>query len=306
MGNVEWLKKDMSIFVRLRRTIDIRLERHAPARFLVIILGPNTDEGHVSHIQMGEAAAMLLQDEVVVEAAYSAVTPETFLEAVDIRMNKLTVIPHIHRPTDQGVEKRLSALTAEMHALAGTDHTNWVGGEWTELEKDSFKTGYTLSNFLVFLQKYAMPLVSSIFIALLIKNLDPDWYANLEADHGGGHADEASGGAAAHRLARAVNDTGHESGHGVDSPPAFFNLEIDGHRVTANFIANDILMNFHFAIASEEIVEACLPGGILYPPTKAAANPLGATVGGVLGPIIFFYVFSALFDSGGAFEEAGY
>eukprot|EP00035_Acanthoeca_spectabilis_P006033 m.119765 g.119765 ORF g.119765 m.119765 type:complete len:545 (+) comp13314_c0_seq1:1-1635(+) len=65
-------------------------------------------------------------------------------------------------------------------------------------------------------------------------------------------------------------------------------------------------MNFHFAIASEEIVEACLPGGILYPPTKAAANPLGATIGGVLGPIIFFYVFSALFDSGGAFEEAGY
>eukprot|EP00035_Acanthoeca_spectabilis_P006034 m.119771 g.119771 ORF g.119771 m.119771 type:complete len:174 (+) comp13314_c1_seq1:1237-1758(+) len=119
----------MCIFVRLRRTIDIRLERHAPARFLVIILGPNTNEGHVSHIQMGEAAAMLLQDEVVVEAAYSAVTPETFLEAVDIRMNKLTVIPHIHRPTDQGVEKRLSALTAEMHALAGTDHTNWVGGE---------------------------------------------------------------------------------------------------------------------------------------------------------------------------------
>ena len=42
-------------------------------------------------VQMGEAAGMLFQDELVVKAAYEATTPETFLDMLDVRINKLTV-----------------------------------------------------------------------------------------------------------------------------------------------------------------------------------------------------------------------
>lgn len=55
------------------------------------------------------------------------------------------------------------------------------------------------------------------------------------------------------------------------------------------FIADDIIMVFFFGLASKEITEAMLPGGSLNPPRKAA-NPLLATVGGVIGPILIYFV----------------
>jgi len=54
-------------------------------------------------------------------------------------MNKLTVVPHIHRPTNQGVQKRLQKFRKEM--LKASDSDVWVGGEWDEWEEDAFKTG---------------------------------------------------------------------------------------------------------------------------------------------------------------------
>ena len=69
VADVDWLEEDVVVFVRLMTTLDIRLERHAPARFLVLVMGPAGDDAHERHIQMGEAAAALLQDEVVVAAA---------------------------------------------------------------------------------------------------------------------------------------------------------------------------------------------------------------------------------------------
>lgn len=91
VGDVDWLKRDLVLFARLVDPVDAKLERHAPARFLVIILGPNDAEDRKRHIQMGEAAGMLFMDELVVRAAYDAMTPETFLDMLDLRMNKLTV-----------------------------------------------------------------------------------------------------------------------------------------------------------------------------------------------------------------------
>ena len=82
VGDFEWLDKDLVAFVRLETTLDMRLERHAQARFLVFVVGPAGDEAHERHIQMGEAAGALLQDEVVVAAAYAAHDPDRFLEAV--------------------------------------------------------------------------------------------------------------------------------------------------------------------------------------------------------------------------------
>jgi NhaA family Na+:H+ antiporter len=59
------------------------------------------------------------------------------------------------------------------------------------------------------------------------------------------------------------------------------------HWYTLSFIVNDILMALFFAIAAKEVWESLLPGGALSNPRKAA-TPLLATLGGILGPVLFY------------------
>jgi NhaA family Na+:H+ antiporter len=66
-------------------------------------------------------------------------------------------------------------------------------------------------------------------------------------------------------------------------------LEIFGHPVTLHWLVNDIFMVFFFGIAAKEITESCLPGGNLNPITKSI-NPLMATLGGVIGPVLVFFI----------------
>ena len=79
---------------------------------------------------------------------------------------------------------------------------------------------------------------------------------------GDGHAEESSHG------------EGHSHGH-------------DG--LTIHFLVNDILMAFFFAKAGKEVWEAMLPNGALSNP-RTAATPLFATAGGVIGPVVVFFV----------------
>lgn len=60
-----------------------------------------------------------------------------------------------------------------------------------------------------------------------------------------------------------------------------------------HFLINDIFMFLFFATAGIEIVHSVSPGGSLNP-IKKAVTPLIATLGGVLGPIIVFFVLNAL------------
>ncbi|MGE0791310.1 MAG: Na+/H+ antiporter NhaA [Sandaracinaceae bacterium] len=57
--------------------------------------------------------------------------------------------------------------------------------------------------------------------------------------------------------------------------------------LSIHFIVNDLFMVLFFGIATKEITEAVLPGGSLNPPKKAV-NPLLATLGGVVGPILVY------------------
>ena len=59
------------------------------------------------------------------------------------------------------------------------------------------------------------------------------------------------------------------------------------HWYHLSFIINDLLMALFFAIAAKEVWESLLPGGALSNPRKAA-TPLLATVGGILGPVLFY------------------
>lgn len=60
-----------------------------------------------------------------------------------------------------------------------------------------------------------------------------------------------------------------------------------------HFIVNDFFMVLFFGIAAAEITQSCLPGGDLHPLRKAI-NPLFATAGGVIGPVLVYLVLNAI------------
>lgn len=347
VGGVEWLEEDIVCFVRLKEPIDMRLERKAAARFFCLIIGPPKDRDCVRHREMAEALASMLQDEEVVEACFSAVNGRDVLDAFDMRMHKLTLLPHIHRPTTAGIKKIGEKMHKEMAAISGTDHRQLK--RWDKRAEDlKLDEGLTFQKFLLGMQKYAIPLILGVVIAMVLKNVEADWYdLAFGAAHGDSHGDDGHGNATDHHLlgngsnasvgmhhaggdaggddhdAHGVGSGGHTNGtnhtdgqhnashdgnHGDahhDVVPTFFTLELHNHVVNLHFIVNDIFMCFFFGLATVEIVESFLPGAILYPPTKAAVNPLGATLGGVLGPIAIYIIILAIFDAAGAFDDLG-
>jgi NhaA family Na+:H+ antiporter len=112
------------------------------------------------------------------------------------------------------------------------------------------------------LQEFSVPLLSGVGLALLAANADPALYLDI-----------------------------------LDFEP-LTGLAIFGHPLTIHFLVNDVFMVFFFAIAAKEITEACLPGGQLNPISKAI-NPLVATAGGVIGPVLaFFLALAFCFDAG--------
>lgn len=67
------------------------------------------------------------------------------------------------------------------------------------------------------------------------------------------------------------------------------------NTVNLHFLIKEVFMALFFAIAMVEIVEAVSPGGAMYP-IKKAFNPLMATAGGVLGPIIVYAILVAVLN----------
>ncbi len=88
----------------------------------------------------------------------------------------------------------------------------------------------------------------------------------------------------------------------IDKPIAFLNFL--GHHageplpLTFHFIVNDMFMVLFFGIAMKEVSESFLPGGALSSVSKASM-PAIATMGGVLGPIAFFFAFLYLANYSG-------
>ena len=65
--------------------------------------------------------------------------------------------------------------------------------------------------------------------------------------------------------------------------------------ISVHFIVKEIFMPLFFGIAMAEIVVAVRPGGTMYPIQKAI-NPLMATAGGVIGPIIVYFILTVCFN----------
>ena len=66
-------------------------------------------------------------------------------------------------------------------------------------------------------------------------------------------------------------------------------LNIFGHHITFHFLFNEIFMTFFFGIVTVELTQAVLPNGSLNP-IKKAINPLFATLGGVLVPVLIYFI----------------
>jgi NhaA family Na+:H+ antiporter len=74
---------------------------------------------------------------------------------------------------------------------------------------------------------------------------------------------------------------------------AFINRPMLG-GMSVHFISNELFMVLFFGIAAVEITQSVLPGGDLSP-LRRAVNPLFATVGGVVGPILAYFILNAFF-----------
>lgn len=84
-------------------------------------------------------------------------------------------------------------------------------------------------------------------------------------------------------MANAAPNTYHNI---IDTP-------IIGHHISLHWMVNDVFMAFFFAIAAVEIVHSLCKNGPLNPPKKAV-TPLMATVGGVAGPVVVFFILNSL------------
>jgi len=103
------------------------------------------------------------------------------------------------------------------------------------------------------LQEFSIPLLTGVFVALMVANAAPEAYQRI-----------------------------------LHWEP-FTGLQLFHHKLDFHFLVNDIFMVFFFGIAAKEITESCLPGGPLNPPAKAV-TPLIATLGGVVGPVAVFFL----------------
>lgn len=88
-----------------------------------------------------------------------------------------------------------------------------------------------------------------------------------------------------------------------DSYHHFVHNEIIGN-FSLHTLINDIFMVFFFAMATVEITQSLLPGGALNP-LKRAVNPIMATFGGVIGPIVVYLTLNYFFGSPEYFKGWG-
>jgi NhaA family Na+:H+ antiporter len=120
--------------------------------------------------------------------------------------------------------------------------------------------------FIDVLQEFSIPLLAGVAAAMLAANVDPDGYRRI-----------------------------------VNWRP-FGDLALFGHPLDLHYLINDVFMAFFFGIAAAEITKACLPGGDLNPSAKAV-NPLIATLGGVVGPVLVFFTGLALLFGLGVYSH---
>ena len=70
------------------------------------------------------------------------------------------------------LEKRVKKIREELEIAGNGEHTQMA--HWDERAED-IGYNFNLVNFIKFLQKYSVPLLLGITIALILKNVEDDW-----------------------------------------------------------------------------------------------------------------------------------
>ena len=112
------------------------------------------------------------------------------------------------------------------------------------------------------IQEYSIPLIVGVVAGLAFANIDGHLYEQL-----------------------------------VDYQVFGDGASIFGRHITVHFLINEVFMVFFFGVATKEITEAILPGGVLNP-LRRAINPLMGTLGGVLGPAAVYLLLTVVFFGG--------
>jgi NhaA family Na+:H+ antiporter len=280
-----------------------------PVRFLFLLVGPDNERERLS--ALGDSLAALTVDEDLMADLGAAQDVAGFTQAVDSLLNDLVLFPHAavhcdllrgnngggsHRPAmdypravlgDNERSPKAAKSRSNPNGLTEKKGTN--GDSFAEPVKtvpsaasaasaeatkpaEKSKDGKTASpcrkrlKWLVHvMQKYSLPLVIGVTTAMIWVNVDEHSY------------------------------------HEVIHTSFWEGAVIFGYDLNLHFLINDIFMCFFFGLAIKEVTEALLPGGSLSP-LRRAANPLIATVGGIVVPILVYLVSIYAYDQTGAFD----
>ncbi|KAH8061316.1 Na+/H+ antiporter 1 [Aureococcus anophagefferens] len=267
-----WLREDIVAFVRLSEPVDTGLEEHVD----VDELDDDESAGGTPQSSPSKGGLAARSKERApakphqqLHARFIVLTSRPTSKAVDRRAKR--IMKQLAQLKEEEERKRLEALDAE----------NDLNQKLLAKQRDVFAKGVSLTTFFEFAQKYALPLVAGIILALVLANARAGGYRRWAGASHGGDDDDGDDGL--------VDDHGDDHGSSHGGHPTVFGLRVHGHDVTLHFLVNDVLMALFFGLAVKEIAEAFQPGGSLYPPGRKAVNPLCGTLGGVLGPIAAYF-----------------
>jgi len=278
--------------LRLKAAMPMNFEANAaPARFLIALAGHSSCDLEIT--ELAESLAALAVDEDLILKMAKASDEAAFVAAFESRLGQIVLLPHAHVHSRRNFEDDalLSPKGAKPTKGASSPRSNRVrkkptmdedGNVITSVKSDvgfdhmhhhgpgddtdelPFMQKYVWRVVGV-MQKYALPLVLGVVIAMIWKNVDEDSYWTATHD------------------------------------PVIPGWQIMGHDAGVHFLVNDIFMCFFFGLAIKEVTEALLPGGSLSP-IRRATNPLMATLGGVLGPVATYVVAVLIFNELGSLD----
>jgi hypothetical protein len=94
LAHVDFLDRPVVAFIRLKEAIDAGCERHAPVRYLLLVVGPEAQERET--VLMARAFAGVMLDETFVKKVSQVVDAEGFLAAFDEHNEHVAILPHVH------------------------------------------------------------------------------------------------------------------------------------------------------------------------------------------------------------------
>jgi len=179
---------------------------------------------------MGEAVAGLLQDDAIALTAYKAREATAITTEINNCLDSLHILPRTTCPTEEGLRKRAVQRLSELSAETQLTQAR----RWRLRQRNPFEHGISIGAMLAAVQKFALPLLCGIVLALILANFEEEGYNKWAG--------------ASHVVDGPDDDV--DAIH-PEPQPTFFGLSLHDHPLTLQFLVNDILMSLFFWPGSE-------------------------------------------------------